>query len=215
MKGGKAIIRIHRNLLDNAPWVTLEATGNSRVGPSAMTQYTWQVNAQGVSYWDVQVTNPVKGNALRDRHSPYIPVRVLSSLQHQLDKAKDGAEVFYRAAVEHLAPELVLKALDGQRTSWRQTLDTETSKLLETLRNNVVTAAYDSNENIRVVYDVKLRWQGIQMADLTFFSGGITASGSLMSFYMVLPQLVQETQLYLAMVEAAKKAYRETRQGGT
>jgi hypothetical protein len=206
MKGLKAVEKIQKDLLENVPWVTLEARGRSVGRYNVPSEYTWRITAADVTYWETEATNPKHRDATL-YSSRDIPGRVLADFQRQLTKFKQDAEGFYKSAVEHLVPALVIKALDGENTSWKGALVDEISRLRKEIDQTLADARTYIQDSIYMVYVKKLAWQEITMGTLEFRKDHMSWDKSSLSMYMVLPQVLQEVNRWITMVHAVKAAY--------
>jgi hypothetical protein len=201
MRGMKAVTSIQEDLLKNVPWVTLEARGRS-----AGRGYTWRITAAGITYWDTEATNPAHRDGT-SFSSPDIPVRVLADFQRQLAKVKQNTEGFSKSAVEHLAPGLVIRALDGEHVSWQKSLITEIVKLHQEINKTLTVAGNNIPAEMYMFNTIKLSWQGIIMGTMEISKNNVAWSGSQLSMYMVLPQVLQEVNRWIAIMQAVHDAY--------
>jgi hypothetical protein len=147
---------------------------------------------------------------------PDIPPVVLTSLHRQYQEALERMDGFYQKALEHMAPKLVLEALNGQEVSWRATFNTEVKKFQGELARLVHQKALGNDAHgLHMVTIIDMQYQGRVMGKLVVNDRGISwtnpgdrndGNGSPVTLYMVLPDVVKQVQRYVAMVEAVKLA---------
>lgn len=221
MKGGKALFNIHYRLTKESPLAVLQASGFSSIDENQGVRghvrvnrghYTWQVSSAGIKCWPSQTPDKVKDITSRTSYVPDLPPGVITQLEKQLAQAVDGMEEFYKAALGHLAPQLVMQALDGKKVSWRETFDKEVNKVMHTLSDAMALSKLP--DHCKVDFSATLYHNGNVVlgtlcahtrVGLTWFQGKNTHSdglGSPITLYIALPQILKVVSKWTRAIKA-------------
>lgn|SRR3990167_5470215 len=219
MKGGKTLLNLQARLAREAPLATLHASGNSsledrtyngrsdRKERTDHNNYTWQVTASGAKVWPTIAPDRARTVNTRYSYVPDVPPAVLRQLTQQLEQAVAGMDSFYQAALQSLAPQLVMQVLDGKKVSWSNAFEKEINGIQASLDEALSAACNTLPVNTKIKNSQTFYHAGAVMGTLrldnhlVWYQGTErTNLGSPITFYIALPQIAQAVANWLKII---------------
>ena len=209
---------ILRSLQNEAPFCSLQATSTDPNDPRVYCIeyqgfYTWPIGRPAERRsWDWRRRN------LRGRYYSNTSQEILLAMQEQQKRALGSMDEFYRTAVQHLAPQLVMQVLDGGSPSFKQAFNIEVGTVISMLSKTIEQAGtairyrhYDLECNH------KLFWAKAEVATLYMdeqkLRMNLPGNATVMT-YLVLPQIAQHVALWVTGLNAIAAALPKQQEDG-
>lgn len=196
------------SLRKEAPLCSLEVASTDPADPNVYCinydgHTTWPIGKpENKTLWRYSIESRVGAVS-------HVPEQIMQGLQQQHERALRSMDDFYRAAVQHLAPQLVMEVLDGKNPSFQQAFDKEIYSFIAALKSGIRDAGAKLMSQDGYAYeachDLYLHSKLITRLYI-HASGTINLNLAPVMTYFVLPQIVGHVALFIVGLNAMTAA---------
>ena len=201
--------QLHESLRKEAPLCSLEATSTDPNDPNV-----YCIDYNGYTTWPIGKPEDKRqwrwrSNNTRGYNTRIVSEQVLQGLEQQHKKALSSMDEFYQAAVQHLAPRLVMDVLEGRNRSFKEAFDSEVDHAMTALKS----AIRDAGDKLaKSGYDYESGHELRSHSTHTSHKSYLYANGKIMlnlppvMTYLLLPQIAHHVSLFIIGLNAMTAA---------